>query len=89
MIRNRVIVELADRAFLRTYAAGEIAEVIHCEWQISQIGFADWLAVVVGLNCCEERQVLLYSVGDQIQGACPLDVGSCIERSRTSRVSTP
>src|SRR5579862_2624800 len=76
MVRNGVIVQLAKGALLGPYAAGEVAEVIHREREIRKIGFADGLAVVVGLNRGQKGQVFFDSVRDTIKYAGALGDGS-------------
>ena len=67
VIGHRVVVELAERAFLGAHAAREVAEMIDRQRQVGEIGLADRLAVVVGLDRGEERQILLHAVRDAIE----------------------
>ena len=64
MIGDRIMVDLADAAFLRPNAAGEIAEMIDRQRQIGALGFADRLAVVDRLDEGEKIELLLDPVGD-------------------------
>ena len=67
VIRHRVLVDLAQRAFLRAQAAGEVAEMIHGERDVGVQRLADRLAVVDGLGIREQLEVLLDAVGDPEQ----------------------
>jgi ParB family chromosome partitioning protein len=71
MVGDGVVVEFTQRTFLRAHATREVAEVVHRERQVGRIGFADGLAVVVGLHRREERQVLLHAVGDLVEHLRP------------------
>ena len=50
MIGDRVVVDLAQRAFFGPNAGREITEVIDREWNVGIAGLTDRLAVVDGLG---------------------------------------
>ena len=60
VIRDGVVIDLRDRAFLRTDAAGEVAPVIDCKRKIGIHGFADRLAVVPCLGQRQELEVIFH-----------------------------
>lgn len=75
MIGDRVVIDLADGAFLGADAGGKIAEMIGREWYIGIHGLADRLAVVAGFDLCKEGEVLLDPVGDLVEHSRPLRRG--------------
>ena len=75
VVGHRVVVEFAERAFLGAYAARKVAKMVDRQRQIGEIGLADRLAVVVGFDRGEERQILLHAVRNAIEYACALGHG--------------
>ncbi|MCY1200129.1 hypothetical protein D9M72_115550 [compost metagenome] len=67
MVGNGVGVDLGDAAFLRTDAAGKVAEVVDRQRQVGGGGFAHRLAVVDALGHGQQLQVGLDAVGDAAQ----------------------
>jgi hypothetical protein len=64
VIGDRVMVDLAERTFLRADAAGEIAEMIDREWDVGRRRLADRLAVVPGLDEGELVEIVLHDLRD-------------------------
>ncbi len=64
VIGDRVVVDLAERAFLRAQRAGEIAPMVDAERQVGVGRLADRLAVVERLDQRQEIEVGLHAVGD-------------------------
>ncbi|MDT4834298.1 hypothetical protein FQZ97_679320 [compost metagenome] len=71
VVREGLVVDLADAALLRAHARGEVAEVVDGQRQVGGHGLADRLAVVPGLGGGQHGQVFLHAVGDAVQ-----DVGA-------------
>jgi hypothetical protein len=67
MIRNRIVVDLAERAFLGADTAGEITEMVDGQRQIRRRGFPDWLAVVPGLDESELVEIVFHNLRDAHQ----------------------
>ena len=75
MIGDRIVVDLADGAFLSADAGREIAEMVDGQGNIGGHGFADRLAVVPGLGLGKHLQLVLHPLGDLHQ-----DVGALGDR---------
>ena len=67
MIGNRVVVDFADRAFLRAHATSEVAEVIDRQRQVGMRRLPDRLAVVEGFDQRQHVEIGLDDVGDSVQ----------------------
>jgi len=67
VIGDRVLIELAERAFLRADARREVAEVIDGKRNVRGACLADRLAVVDGLDRGDELQILRHAVGDLVE----------------------
>ena len=70
VVGNSVVVELAERSFLRTQHTGEVTEVVDRQRHVRCKSFANRLAVVPGLGDSKLVEVGCHSVGD-----CQQDVG--------------
>ena len=64
MAGDGVLVDLAERSFLRTQAAGKVAQVVDGQRDVGVERLADRLAVVHRLGIGQQFQVLLQAVGD-------------------------
>ncbi len=64
VVGDRVLVNLADAAFLRPNAAGKIAKVVDRQRDVGVERFADRLAVVHRFGVGQQFQVLLDAVCD-------------------------
>ena len=64
MVGDGVVVDLGNRAFLGTDAAGEVAEMIDGQRDVGVGRLADRLAVVPGLGEGDQVEILLHPVGD-------------------------
>ena len=69
MIGDRVVVDLAQAAFLGAHAAGEVAKMIDRQRQIGCLGLADRLPVVDRLDRSKGFQLFLHPVGDLVENA--------------------
>src|SRR5665647_362978 len=67
MIGHGVMVDLADRAFLRTDTACEVAEVVNRQWDISIGGFAQRFAVIDSFSDRNHFQVGFHDVSNLVQ----------------------
>ena len=76
MIGDRLLVDLAQRAFLRANAAGEITEVIDSQRYVGGGRLADGLAVVDGFDERQRGEIVLQSLGDLVQDVGALRGGS-------------
>ena len=72
VIGDRVVVDLAERTFLRADRAGEIAEMVDRQRDVGGGRLADRLAVVPGLGEREHLQIRLHPVGDLVEDLRPL-----------------
>jgi len=75
------VVDLADAAFLRAHAAGEIAEVVGGEGNVGVERFADRLAVIHCFGIGQQLEVGVDAVGDLQQ-----QVGALARRGLTPGV---
>jgi hypothetical protein len=57
-------VEFADRAFLSSDAACEVAEMVDRQWYVCEAGFANWFTVVPGFGDGEAIEVFFDSIGN-------------------------
>lgn len=64
MIGDGVVVDLADRAFLRTDAARKITEMVDGQRNIRIGGLAQRLAVIPGFGPGDEVEIFLDALGD-------------------------
>jgi hypothetical protein len=64
VVRHGVLVDIAEGAFLRAHATGEITKVVHRERNVGIQGFADRLAVVDGLGVGQQFEVGFDAVGN-------------------------
>ena len=62
VVRDGVVIDLGDGAFLRANAAGEVAPVIDGKRKIGIHGFADRLAVVPGFGQRQEVEVVFHAL---------------------------
>src|SRR6185369_8598942 len=67
VVGHRVLVQLAQRTFLRANNSGEVAEVVHRQRDIGIQRLADRFAVVPGLRDGDRLEVLLDPVGDLVE----------------------
>ena len=72
MISHRVVVDLAERAFLGADAAGEVAEVVDSKRQVGGGRLADRLAVVPSLDEGELVEIVFNDLGDAHQDLAAL-----------------
>jgi hypothetical protein len=85
VISDGVFVDVRQGAFLGADAAGEVAEMVGSERNVSRQGFADRLAVVDGLGVGDGFQIGFDAIGDLEQdigaggrsGLAP-GVGCCV-----------
>ena len=80
MVGDRVVVDLADAAFLGPHAAGEIAEMVDAKRQVRRSRLAYRLAVVDRLYHRQQIELLLHPVGNAQQQAGPLGGGRAAPR---------
>ena len=64
VVRDHVVVDLAERAFLGAQRAGEVAPMVDAERQVGMGRLADRLAIVERLDKGEKIEILLHAVGD-------------------------
>ena len=64
VIGDRVVVDVAQGAFLRPHAAGEVAEMVDRQRDVGVERLADRLAVVDGLGVGQQLEVGFEAVGD-------------------------
>ncbi|CAH0263676.1 hypothetical protein SRABI76_03553 [Microbacterium oxydans] len=67
VVRDGVLIELADAALLRPQHAGEVAEVVDRERDVGGERLAHRLAVLPGLGDGDLLEVLLDAVGDPVE----------------------
>lgn len=67
VVRDRVVVDLAERALLRAQRTGEVAEVVDGQRNVGRQGLAHRLAVVPALGDRELLQMGLHPVGDPVE----------------------
>ena len=67
VIGDGVVVDLAERPFLRPDRAGEIAEVVDSQREIGGHRLTDRLAVVPGFGGSQHLEIRLHAVGDLVE----------------------
>lgn len=80
VVRDRVVVDLAERPLLGAQRTGEVAEVVDGQGEVSGQGLPDRLAVVPALGDRQLLQMSLHPVGDPVE-----DQGALARRGRSPR----
>ena len=64
------MINLTDRAFLRTDRSGKVAEVIDCKWDISRHCFPNWLAIFPRFSNRNHFKICFHAIGNLVQDNC-------------------